>query len=101
MKKSKLLFIIFLSIFILFLVCFFAASALMQNGIIPMVEFSPSIQGVLASGMFLPLIISIFFLAQHLKSKSRIWQNIYKVLNFISIALFFYMIVIIIFSLIR
>ena len=51
-----------------------------------------------SSVMFLPLIISIFFLAQHLKSKSGIWQNIYKVLNFVSIALFCYIVVIIIVS---
>ena len=100
MKKGKLLFIIFLSVFALFLVCFFVASALMQNGVIPIVEFTSSMQGILASVMFLPLIISIFFLAQHLKSKSGIWQNIYKILNFVSIALFCYMAIIIIFSLI-
>ncbi len=72
----------------------------MQNGVIPIVEFTSSMQGILASVMFLPLIISIFFLAQHLKSKSGIWQNIYKILNFVSIALFCYMAIIIIFSLI-
>ena len=71
---------------------------MIQNGVIPNVEFSSSIQGILSSVMFLPLIISIFFLAQHLKSKSGIWQNIYKVLNFVSIALFCYIVVIIIVS---
>ena len=96
MKKCKLLFIIFLSVFALFLACFFIVSAMIQNGVIPNVEFSSSIQGILSSVMFLPLIISIFFLAQHLKSKSGIWQNIYKVLNFVSIALFCYIVVIII-----
>ena len=98
MKKSKLFFIIFLSVFALFLVCFFVAGALIRNGIIPNVEFSSSIQGILSSVMFLPLIISIFFLAQHLKSKSGVWQNIYKVLNFVSIALFCYIVVIMIVS---
>ena len=96
MKKCKLLFIIFLSVFVLFLVCFFIVSAMIKNGVIPNVEFSSSIQGIISSVMFLPLIISIFFLAQHLKSKSGIWQNIYKVLNFVSIALFCYIVVIII-----
>ncbi|MBQ8794549.1 MAG: hypothetical protein IJZ63_07420, partial [Clostridia bacterium] len=67
-------------------------------GVIPNVEFSSSIQGILSSVMFLPLIIIIFFLSQHLKSKSGIWQNIYKVLNFVSIALFCYIVVIIIVS---
>ena len=94
MKKSKLFFIIFLSVFVLLLICFFAASTLMQNGVIPIVEFNSSIQGILASVMFLPLIISIFFLAQHFKSKSGIWQNIYKILNFVSIALFCYIVII-------
>ena len=98
MKNNKKLFIIFLSVFVLFLVCFFAASAMVQNGIIPNVEFSSSAQSVFASITFLPLIVSIFFLGQHLKNKSGIWQNIYKALNFISIALFCYMIIIIIFS---
>ena len=98
MKKCKLLFIIFLSVFALFLVCFFIVSAMIQNGVIPNVEFSSSIQGIISSVMFLPLIISIFFLAQHLKSKSGIWQNIYKVLSFVSIALFCYIVVIIIVS---
>jgi len=100
MKKSKLFFVIFLSVFALFLVCFFVVSAMVQNGVISNFEFSSSIQGILASVVFLPLIISIFFLAQHLKSKSGIWQNIYKILNFVSIALFCYMVIIIIFSLI-
>ena len=98
MKKSKLLFMIFLSVFVLFLVCFFVVSAMAQNGVISNIEFSSSIQGILASVMFLPLIISIFFLAQHLKSKSGVWQNIYKVLNFVSIALFCYIVVIMIVS---
>lgn len=98
MKKNKLFFMIFLSVFVLFLVCFFIASAMAQNGVISNVEFSPSIQGVLASVMFLPLIISLFFLGQHLKSKSGVWQNIYKILNFVSIALFCYMVIILIFS---
>ena len=80
------------------LVCFFIVSAMIQNGVIPNVEFSSSIQGILSSVMFLPLIISIFFLAQHLKSKSGIWQNIYKVLSFVSIALFCYIVVILIVS---
>ena len=83
----------------LFLVCFFVASALMQKGVIPVVEFSSSMQGISASIVFLPLAVSLFFLGQHLKSKSRIWQNIYKVLNFISIALFCYIVVILIVSL--
>ena len=98
MKKSKLLFIIFFSVFVLFLVCFFIASAMVQNGVIPDIEFSSSIQGILASIVFFPFVASIFFLGQHLKSKLGIWKNIYKVLNFVSIALFGYMIVIIIFS---
>ena len=98
MKKCKLLFIIFLSVFALFLVCFFIVSAMIQNGVIPVVEFSSSMQGILASIVFLPLAVSLFFLGQHLKSKTRIWQNIYKVLNFISIALFCYIVVILIVS---
>lgn len=98
MKKSKLFFMIFLSVFVLFLVCFFIASAMVQNGVIPDIEFSSSIQGILASIVFLPLVVSLFFLGQYLKSKSGIWQNIYKVLNFISIALFCYIVVILIVS---
>lgn len=98
MKKNKLLFIIFLSVFLLLIVCFFVASTMVQNGVIPNIEFSSSTQGILASVMFLPLVVSFFFLAQHLKSKSGIWQSIYKVLNFISIALFCYIVIIIIFS---
>lgn len=98
MKNNKKLFVIFLSIFVLFLICFFTVSAMVQNGAIQNVEFSSSAQSILASITFLPLIVSIFFLGQHLKSKSGIWQNIYKVVNFISIALFCYMIIIIIFS---
>ena len=61
MKKSKLFFIIFLSVFALFLVCFFVASALIQNGVIPIVEFSSSMQGILASIVFFPLVASLFF----------------------------------------
>ncbi len=98
MKKCKLLFIIFLSVFVLFLVCFFIASAMVQNGVIPDIEFSSSIQGILTSIVFFPFVASIFFLAQHLKSKSGVWQNIYKVLNFVSIALFCYIVVIIVVS---
>ena len=98
MKKSQLPFIIFLSVFVLFLVCFFVASALMQKGVIPVVEFSSSTQGILASIVFFPLFASLFFLGQLLKSKSGVWQNIYKVLNFVSIALFCYIVVIMIVS---
>ena len=97
-KKSKLFFIIFLSVFALFLVCFFVASALIQNGVIPIVEFTSSMQGILASIVFFPLVASLFFLGQLLKSKSEVWQNIYKVLNFVSIALFCYIVVIMIVS---
>ena len=98
MKKSKLFFIIFLSVFVLFLVCFFVASALIQNGVITIVEFTSSMQGILASIVFFPLVASLFFLGQLLKSKSGVWQNIYKVLNFVSIALFCYIVVIMIVS---
>ena len=98
MKKSKLFFIIFLSVFALFLVCFFVASALIQNGVIPIVEFTSSMQGILASIVFFSLVASLFFLGQLLKSKSGVWQNIYKVLNFVSIALFCYIVVIMIVS---
>ncbi len=98
MKKSKLFFIICLSVFMLFLVCFFVASALMQNGVIPIVEFSSSMQGILVSIVFFPFVASLFFLGQHLKSKSGICQDIYKVLTFVSVALFCYIIVIMIFS---
>ncbi len=98
MKKNKKLFIIFLSVFVLFLVCFFTISAMVQNGVIPNIAFSSSIQGILTSVMFLPLVVSLFFLGQHFKSISGFWQNVYKILNFVSIALFCYIVVIIIFS---
>ncbi len=98
MKKNKKLFIIFLSVFVLLLVCFFTISAMVQNGVIPNIAFSSSIQGILTSVMFLPLVVSLFFLGQHLKSISGFWQNVYKILNFVSIALFCYIVVIIIFS---
>ena len=101
MKKNKLLSVIFLSVSILFFICFSVVSTLMKNGIIRVAEFSSSIQGILASIIFLPFFISIFFLGQHLKTKAGIWQNIYKVLNFVSIALFCYAVVIIIFSIIN
>lgn len=91
---------IFLSVFVLFLVCFFVVSAMVQNGVILNIEFSSSIQGVLVSVMFLPLIISVFFLAQHLKSKPGVWQNVYKILNFVSVALFCYVMAIVTISLI-
>ena len=61
MKKNKWLFIIFLSIFVLLSVCFFAASAMVQNGVIPNIALSSSTQGILASVMFLPLVVSLFF----------------------------------------
>ena len=96
MKKNKLLFWIFLSVFVSLLVCFLVVSAMVQNGVIANVAFNSSLQGVLVSVMFSPLIISIFFLAQCLKCKSGIWQNIYKILNFVSIALFCYMVIILI-----
>ncbi|MBQ7038396.1 MAG: hypothetical protein IJN61_04745 [Clostridia bacterium] len=98
MKKSKLLFMIFLCVFVFLLVCFFIASAMVQNGVILDMEFSSSTQGIFTSIVFLPLVVSLFFLGQHLKSKSGIWQKFYKVLNFISIVLFCYIVVILIVS---
>lgn len=97
-EEKQITFYCFFKCFYFVFSMFFISSSMVQNGAIPDIEFSSSIQGILTSIMFLPLIISMFFLAQHLKSKSGIWQNVYKVLNFISIALFCYMVIILFFS---
>lgn len=87
MKKDKLRSIIFLCVFLVLSLGFFVISALVQKGVFPNMELQLSVQALLASSLYLPLFISIFFLAQHLKSKPGIWQNIYKILTFVSVAL--------------
>ena len=91
MEKNKLLAVVFLGIFLLFIACFLIAGVLIQNGLLPPMQPSPSVQGILASVFCFPLIASGFFLGQHIKRKPGIAQTIYKVLTFVVIALFMYM----------
>lgn len=77
-----------LGVFVLFLVLFFAAGALVRHGVMPAVEFSQAVQGIMAFLFFLPLLAALFFLGQHLKTKAGNAQTVYKILTFVSIALF-------------
>ena len=87
MKKDKLLCIIFLCVFLVLFLGFLATSVMVQKGVIPNMEWQLSVQALLTSSLYLPLFISIFFLAKHLKSKPGIWQNVYKILTFVSVVL--------------
>lgn len=85
MKKIALL---SLGIFALLMVLFFGVSALAQNGVIPEMEFSRALQGVLAFVFFLPLFSALFFTGQHFKTKAGHYQTLYKILTFVSVSLF-------------
>ena len=77
-------------VFVLFIILFFTASNLIQSGVIPAIEFSQAVQGGLAFIFFLPLLSALFFAGQHLKTKSGNSQTVYKILTFMSIALFIF-----------
>ena len=76
-----------LGVFVLLMVLFFGTSALVENGVIPEVEFSQPVQGVLAFVFFLPLFSALFFTGQHFKTKAGYYQTLYKTLTFVSVGL--------------
>lgn len=67
---------------------FWILSTLMQDGVIPVVEFSQTVQSILAFLFFFPLLCVLFFTGQYLKTKSGMAQTVYKVLTFVSVTVF-------------
>ncbi len=76
--------LIALAVFILFIISFFIHGELIQNGIVSNVEFSQSIQGILAFIFFIPLITALFFGGKYFKSKGYGYGT---VLMIVSVAL--------------
>lgn len=86
-KKPKLFGLIFACIFVTFCILFFVLGSLITSNVIPYLFLSPLLQSIFAYLMFLPLLLSLLFLGQHLKHKSNKYYIAYKILFFVSIAL--------------
>ena len=98
LNKNLILAIILISVFFLFIVSFFALGFLMRNGIIPDIQFSQAMQGVLVCIFFLPLLVSLFFFGKFFEQK-RIYP-LGKIFKFVSIGLFVFSVIQMILSLI-
>lgn len=67
--KNLKISIISFSLFIVVLIVFSVLSSLVQNRYIPDFSFSQRVQSILAFVIFLPLLLSLFFIGRHFKSK--------------------------------
>lgn len=87
-KLDKKLFVAIISIlvFVLFIIGFSVLSSLIQSGLINNIEFSQSVQAILSFIMFLPLLLSLFFLGKFFETRGR--YPIARILKFVSIGLF-------------
>ncbi len=86
LHKNLLVAIISISVFILFIIGFFALSSMVQSGVIENIAFSQSVQGILVFIMFFPLLLSLFFFGKFFETKGH--YPIAKILKFASITLF-------------
>ncbi len=86
LDKKLLVAIISILVFILFIISFSVLSSMIQSELIENIEFSQSVQGILAFIMFFPCLLSLFFFGKFFETKGN--YPISKILKFISIALF-------------
>lgn len=86
--KNLLFAIIGILVFILFIIGFSVLSSMVQNELIENIEFSQSVQGILAFIMFFPCLLSLFFFGKFFETKGN--YTISKILKFVSIALFIF-----------
>ena len=86
LNKNLLVAIISVLVFVLFIICFSVLSSLIQSDLINNIEFSQSVQGILAFILFLPLLLSLFFLGKFFETRGH--YPMARILKFVSIALF-------------
>ena len=86
LSKNARIAIVSALVFVLFVVCFFALSSAVQNGMIEDFELSPIVEIVILDLMCFPFLLSLFYFGRLSEDKGK--YPIATLLKFASIGLF-------------